>query len=52
MNELAVTFANEAVYQLQFDTREAVKYVQRNANVDEKTAQRAIKQVTTFHKSH
>ena len=44
--------ANEAVFQLQFNTREAVRYVMRNAQADEKTAQSAIRQVTTFHKHH
>lgn len=42
--------ANEAVFQLQFNTREAVKYVQRNAQVDEASARQAIKQAVTFHK--
>jgi hypothetical protein len=44
--------ANEAVFQLQFHTREAVRYVMRNAQTDEKTAQAAVRQVTTFHKHH
>ena len=33
--------ANEAVFQLQFNTREAVKYVQRNAQVDETSARQS-----------
>lgn len=50
MSNQAQTFANEAVFQLQFNTRDAVKYVQRNAHVDEKTASAALKQAMTFHK--
>jgi len=42
--------ATEAVFQLQFNTRDAVRYVQRNAQVDYTTAQQAIKQVVTFHR--
>ena len=45
-------FANEAIFILQFNTREAVRYVQRNARVDEATAQTAIKQTVAFHKYH
>jgi len=50
MNERVEAMANEAVFQLQFSTRDAVRYVQRNAQTDERTAASAIKQVTTFHK--
>ena len=42
--------ANEAVFQLQFNTRDAVRYVQRNAQVDEPTARQVIRQTVTFHK--
>jgi hypothetical protein len=42
--------AIQAVFQLQFNTRDAVRYVQRNTGIDQATAQRAIKQVTSFHK--
>jgi hypothetical protein len=51
MTQQVETMANEAVFVLQFNTREAVRYVQRNASVDEATARAAIKSVTTFHKS-
>jgi len=44
-------FANEAIFTLQFNSREAVRYVMRNAGVDESTAQSAIKQTVTFHKN-
>lgn len=50
LNSRTEAMANEAVFQLQFSTRDAVRYVQRNAQVDESTAQKAIKMVTTFHK--
>lgn len=50
MNERTEEMANQAVFQLQFRTREAVRYVQRNAGVDEKEAERAIRSVTTFHR--
>jgi hypothetical protein len=50
MSEQVEKMANEAVFKLQFNTREAVRYVQRNAQVDEVTARLAIKSVATFHK--
>jgi hypothetical protein len=50
MSNQAERFANEAVFQLQFGSRDAVRYIQRNAQVDEKTAQAALKSAVTFHK--
>lgn len=50
MNQQVEAVATEAVFQLQFNTRDAVRYVQRNAKVDEKTAQQAVRQTVTFHK--
>ena len=50
MNAQVERFANEAIFTLQFNSREAVRYVMRNAGVDESTAQSAIKQTVTFHK--
>lgn len=50
MNAQVERFANEAIFTLQFNTREAVNYVRRNAHVSESEAQRAVKEVTTFHK--
>jgi hypothetical protein len=50
MSEQVEKMANQAVFTLQFNTRDAVRYVQRNAQVDESTARLAIKTVTTFHK--
>ncbi len=43
-------FANEAVFVLQFNSAEAVRYIQRNAGVDEKTAKAALKSTVTFHR--
>jgi hypothetical protein len=50
MNAQVERFANEAVFTLQFNSREAVRYVMRNAGATEADATRAIKQVVTFHK--
>jgi hypothetical protein len=46
----AERFANEAVFTLQFNSAEAVRYIRRNANVDERTAVAAFKAAVTFHK--
>jgi len=50
MNQRTEEMANQAVFQLQFRTREAVRYVMRNAQVQEKEAERAIRSVATFHR--
>lgn len=50
MNQLVERMANQAVFQLQFNTRDAVRYVQRNAGVDHDLARRAIQQAITFHR--
>ena len=50
MNATTARFANEAIFILQFNTREAVSYVRRNAHVSEEMAAQAIKQTVTFHK--
>lgn len=50
MNSRVEAVANEAVFVLQFNSRDAARYVQRNAQVDEPTARSAVRQVTTFHK--
>jgi hypothetical protein len=42
--------ANEPVFQLQFNMSEAVRYVQRNAQVNYQTARQAIQQTVTFHR--
>jgi hypothetical protein len=43
----AQRFADEAVYILQLNTRDAVKYIQRNAGCDETTAMTVFKSVVT-----
>ena len=50
MNAQVERFANEAIFVLQFNSRDAVRYVQRNAGVDEAQAAAAIKSAVTFHK--
>jgi hypothetical protein len=50
MNARVERFANEAIFILQFNSREAIRYVMRNAQVDEATAHSAIRQTVTFHK--
>lgn len=50
MNAQAERFANEAIFVLQLNTREAVRYVRRNADIDEAQATQAVRAVTTFHK--
>jgi len=49
-SERVEAMANEAVFQLQFNTREAVRYVMRNAGANEADATSAIKTVVKFHK--
>jgi len=39
----AQRFADEAIYILQLNTRDAVKYIQRNAKCDETTAAAVFK---------
>lgn len=41
--------ANEAIFQLQFNTREAVRYVMRNAHTDESSARTAVQKTVKFH---
>jgi len=43
----AQRFADEAVYVLQLNTRDAVKYIQRNAGCDETTAIMVFKSAVT-----
>ena len=47
---LAEKFANEAVFALQFNSADAVRYIRRNARVDERTAVVAFKAAVTFHR--
>jgi hypothetical protein len=48
---LAERFADEAVYTLQFNSRDAVRYIQRNANVDKKTAAEILKAAVEWSKT-
>jgi hypothetical protein len=50
MNPQVEAIANQAVFQLQFNTRDAVRYVVRNTGVEQPIAQQAIKQAVMFHK--
>jgi len=50
MNATVERFANEAVFVLQFNSRDAVRYVCRNAQVSEREATLAVRTVTQFHK--
>jgi hypothetical protein len=50
MNAQVESMANQAVFQLQFNTRDAVRYVVRNTGADVSTAQSAVRNVTIFHK--
>ena len=50
VNQSAEKFANEAVFTLQFNSAEAVRYIRRNANVDGRTAMAAFISAVTFHK--
>jgi hypothetical protein len=50
MNQQTEKSANEAVFQLQFSTRDAVSYVIRNAKVNHETARQAVQHVVTFHR--
>ena len=43
-------FANEAIFVLQFNTREAMRYVSRNAKISEQAAIQAVRSVMTFHR--
>ena len=43
--------ANQAVYTLQLNSRDAARYIQRNAAVNEKTAAEALKLVVEWAKT-
>jgi len=42
--------ANQAVFQLQLNSNNAVRYIQRNAGVDQATARQALMRTVTFYK--
>ena len=43
----AQRFADEAIYILQLNSRDAIKYIQRNAGINETAAAAAFKQAVT-----
>jgi hypothetical protein len=47
----AERMANEAVYTLQLNSRDALRYIQRNAEVNEKTAAETLKSVVEWAKT-
>ena len=49
-NNQVERFANEAIFVLQLNTREAVRYVQHNAKVERAMAEKAIKSTVVFHR--
>jgi hypothetical protein len=49
-NTKAERFANEAIFTLQFNRADAIRYIQRNAGVDEKVARQVFTETVTFHK--
>lgn len=51
MNQAAIDRANEAVFHLQLQTKDAVRYVIKHAAVDAKTAGQALKQVMVGYKT-
>lgn len=51
MSETTLAAANQAIFHLQLDTNEAVRYVVKHAHVDPKTAGQAIKETLTGYKN-
>ena len=51
MSEAALDKANEAIFQNQMSTDQAVRYVVKQAGVDSATARRAIQTVLTGYKT-
>jgi len=51
MSEQTLNAANAAIFHLQLNTEDAIRYVTRNANVDPRTAGLAIKQTLMGYKT-
>ena len=51
MSEQTLNAANTAIFHLQLNTEEAIRYVIRNASVDPKTAGSAIKETLVGYKA-
>lgn len=50
MNQSIMDRANEAIFHMQLNSREAIRYVVKNAVTDEKTAGQAVRQVMVGYK--
>jgi len=50
MNHQAQQHANEAIFQLQLNTCQAVQYVVRNSRITKSQAELVIKSTVEFHK--
>ena len=51
MSETTLAAANQAIFQLQLNTDEAIRYVVKNAHVDPKSAAAAIKETMVGYKT-
>lgn len=51
MSEQVINAASQAVFQLQLNTNDAIRYVVREAGVSPKEAGQALKQVMTGYKA-
>lgn len=51
MNEQILTAANQAIFQLQMNTNDAVRYVIHHCNVSRTEAEQALKNAMVPHKS-
>lgn len=50
MDKIVAKMANQAVFQLQFNTRDAIRYVMRNSRADHDMAREAIRSTILFYK--
>lgn len=51
MSEQLLTIANQAIFHLQMNSKDAVRYVIKHTQVDAKTAGQALKQVMVGYKT-
>ena len=47
----AQMYADQAVFQLQMSSTDAVKYIAKNAGINYRTAEQVFKSVITFHRT-
>ena len=52
MSERTLTAANEAIFQLQLNTNDAIRYIVKRSQCGPKEAGQAIKATVMFHKQH